>query len=83
VLAAELGLNYVTVLQVRRKLHDNAQGLQSEEPIPDFEAESDELFQNAGEKGDEHFDPLDHPGGVRTNGGDAALRRMIDHPVLV
>jgi len=50
VLAAELELNYVTVLQVRRKLHDNAQGWQSEEPLPDFEAESDELFQNAGEK---------------------------------
>lgn len=50
VLAAELELNYVTVLQLRRKLQDNAQWLQSEEPIPDFEAESDELFQNAGEK---------------------------------
>lgn len=50
VLAAELALNYVTVLQLRRKLQDNAQGFQSEEPIPDFEAESDELFQNAGEK---------------------------------
>ena len=50
VLAAELELNYVTVLQLRRKLQDNAKLLQSEEPLPDFEAESDELFQNAGEK---------------------------------
>jgi len=50
VLARELELNYVTVLQLRRKLHDNAELLQSEEPVPDFEAESDELFQNAGEK---------------------------------
>lgn len=50
VLASELELNYVTVLQLRRKIQDNAKLLQSEEPVPDFEAESDELFQNAGEK---------------------------------
>jgi transposase-like protein len=50
VLARELALNYVTVLQLRRKIQDNAKLLQSEEPVPDFEAESDELFQNAGEK---------------------------------
>ena len=50
VLAAELELNYVTVLELRRKLQANAQLLQSEKPLPDFEAESDELFQNAGEK---------------------------------
>jgi transposase-like protein len=50
VLARELELNYVTVLQLRRKLQDNAKAMQSEEPLPDFEAESDELFQNAGEK---------------------------------
>jgi transposase-like protein len=50
VLAVELELNYITVLQLRRKIQDNAQWLQSEDPLPDFEAESDELFQNAGEK---------------------------------
>ena len=61
VLARALELNYVTVLQLRRKIQDNARLLQSEEAVPDFEAESDELFQNAGEKGDEHFDPLDPP----------------------
>ena len=49
-LARELDLNYVTVLQLRRKLQDNAQLLQSADPLPDFEAESDEMFQNAGEK---------------------------------
>lgn len=50
VLARELELNYVTVLQLRRKLQENAQLLQSKDPLPDFEAESDEMFQNAGEK---------------------------------
>jgi len=50
VLARELELNYGTVLQLRRKLQNNAKLLQSKDPLPDFEAESDELFQNAGEK---------------------------------
>lgn len=50
VLARELELNYVTVLQLRRKIQENAELLQSEEPLPDFEAESDEMFQNSGEK---------------------------------
>jgi transposase-like protein len=50
VLARELALNYGTVLQLRRKLQDTAKLLQSKDPLPDFEAESDELFQNAGEK---------------------------------
>jgi transposase-like protein len=50
VMAAELGLDYITVLQLRRRLQENAQLLQSEEPLPDLEAESDEMFQNAGEK---------------------------------
>ncbi len=50
VLAAELGLDYITVLQLRRVLQKNAQLLQSEDPLSDLEAESDELFQNAGEK---------------------------------
>jgi transposase-like protein len=50
VLAAELALDYITVLQLRRALQENAQRLQRETPLPDFEAESDELFQNAGEK---------------------------------
>lgn len=50
VLARELELNYGTILQLRRKIQDNAQAMQSDDPLPDFEAESDELFQNAGEK---------------------------------
>lgn len=49
-LAAELGLNYLTVLTLRRELQRNAERLQPDTPVPDLEAESDELFQNAGEK---------------------------------
>ena len=50
VLAAELEMDYISVLQLRRILQENAQHLQSESPLPDFEAESDEMFQNAGGK---------------------------------
>jgi transposase-like protein len=49
-LAAELGLSYLTVLTLRRELQQNAECLQPDTPVPDLEAESDELFQNAGEK---------------------------------
>jgi transposase-like protein len=49
-LAAELELNYLTVLSLRREIQQNAEHLQPETPVPDLEAESDELFQNAGEK---------------------------------
>lgn len=49
-LAAELELNYLTVLTLRRAIQENAEHLQPETPVPDLEAESDELFQNAGEK---------------------------------
>ena len=49
-LAAELALNYKTVLELRRLLQDNAQALQSNDPLADEQTESDEMFQNAGEK---------------------------------
>jgi transposase-like protein len=50
VLAAELGLNYITVLQLRRDLQDQAQQMQPDTPLPDEQTETDEMFQNAGEK---------------------------------
>jgi hypothetical protein len=42
----ELGLTYKTVL----RLQANAEQLQPETPLRDKTAESDELFQNAGEE---------------------------------
>ena len=50
VLAAELDLNYLTVLQLRHALQANAETLQPQTPLSDLETESDEMFQNAGEK---------------------------------
>lgn len=49
-LSRELGLAYDTVHHLRQRLHDNARGLQSETPLPDAITETDEMFQNAGEK---------------------------------
>lgn len=49
-LAAELGVSYQTVLHLRHDLQANARQLQPDEPLPDNVTESDEMFQNAGEK---------------------------------
>jgi hypothetical protein len=49
-LAAELGLHEVTVLELRRDLQANAMLLQPDSPLPDQHTETDEMFQNAGEK---------------------------------
>jgi transposase-like protein len=50
VLAAELKLNYVTVLTLRHLIQVNAEQSQPETPLPDQRTETDEMFQNAGEK---------------------------------
>lgn len=49
-LAAELELNYKTVLDMRHKVHANAESEQPPTPLPDRHSETDEMFQNAGEK---------------------------------
>lgn len=50
VLALELDLHYQTVLELRRDLQTNAQLMQMDTPLIDTETETDEMFQNAGEK---------------------------------
>ena len=50
VLAAELKLNYVTVLTLRHAAQANAERAQPDTPLPDEHTETDEMFQNAGEK---------------------------------
>ncbi len=49
-LAAELGLSYKTVLELRHTVQANAEKAQPQAPIPDEHSETDEMFQNAGEK---------------------------------
>jgi transposase-like protein len=49
-LAAELALNYKTVLELRHTVQTKAELAQPETPLPDTHSETDEMFQNAGEK---------------------------------
>lgn len=50
VLAQELELNYGTVLTLRHEIQRNAEQAQPSTPLPDTQTETDEMFQNAGEK---------------------------------
>jgi hypothetical protein len=49
-LARELELAYDTVHHLRQQLQSNAIRLQPDTPLPDVVTETDEMFQNAGEK---------------------------------
>jgi transposase-like protein len=49
-LAAELGLGYQAALRLRHAIQANAQAAQPNTPLPDHATETDEMFQNAGEK---------------------------------
>ena len=49
-MSRELRLAYKTVLKWRRRVQANAQRLQPDMPLADTASESDEMFQNAGEK---------------------------------
>lgn len=49
-LAKELALSYPTVLNIRHQLQANAEREQPNTPLPDQQTETDEMFQNAGEK---------------------------------
>ena len=50
-LAQELGVSRTTVHYLRKALQHNAERLQPEAPLIDEHIETDEMFQNAGEKG--------------------------------
>jgi hypothetical protein len=50
VLSAELKLDYKTVLALRHTVQANAETAQPKTPLPDPCTETDEMFQNAGEK---------------------------------
>ena len=76
-LGRELGLSRQTVLSIRRKLQTSAEQIQPEAALPDAEVETDEMFQNAGEKGDKHVDLRILRVGVAINAGDMGLMTMI------
>ena len=60
-LSRELGISRQTILSIRRKLQSSAERIQPEAALPDAAVETDEMFQNTGEKGDPHRDASDPP----------------------
>lgn len=60
-LARELGVSRPTVMSIRRVIQSNAALMCSAAALPDGVVETDEMFQNAGEKGDAHRDASDPP----------------------
>ena len=60
-LGRELGVSRQTVTSMRRVLQSNAEVIQLGSSLPDAFVETDEMFQNAGEKGEPHRDPEDPP----------------------
>lgn len=62
-LSEELGCDYSNLLTWRHKLQEFGAAMASEEPLPDEDesAEVDEVYQNAGEKGEPHDDEEDPP----------------------
>ncbi len=63
-LSDEMELDYSTVLKWRHRVQAQAQAAseqQMEGELPDKQVEADEVFQNAGQKGDEHDDSDDPP----------------------
>jgi transposase-like protein len=49
-LARELNISRTTATEVRHQLQANAEQAQPDSPLNDLEVETDEMFQNAGEK---------------------------------
>lgn len=60
-LSDELELDYGALLERRHRIQSLALENRPDEALPDQETESDEMFQNAGEKGSQHTDPGDPP----------------------
>jgi hypothetical protein len=49
-MAREIGVARQTVHDMRQAIQSNAERLQPDDPLPDQWTETDEMFQNAGEK---------------------------------
>lgn len=60
-LAQELGVSRTTLHHLRKELQENAERLQPNASLADEHTGTDEMFQNAGEKGERHPNPDDPP----------------------
>jgi hypothetical protein len=69
-LAAELQLNYKTVLSMRHWVQANAELEQPTSALPDKRSETDEMFQNAEKKANCILIQMIHPENEPTNNAD-------------
>ena len=76
-LTQELGVSRTTVHELRKELQENARRLQPEVPLTDEHVETDEMFQNAGKKGDTWIPRIRREDGL-TSGVDTAPTITID-----
>ena len=60
-IAREISITRQTVLSIRREIQSRANAIQPDSVLPDLLTETDEMFQNAGEKGTPHNNPADPP----------------------
>lgn len=60
-MSRELGLGYRNLLYLRHAIMENAWGNRPDEVLLDVATESDEMYQNAGEKGLVHPNADDPP----------------------
>lgn len=81
-LVDELELDYETVLHRRHALQQLALEHKPTGPLPDAVTEADEMFQNAGEKGEKHDDP-DDPPRCRANNRPGAGTMDNDRPPVL
>jgi len=60
-MSREMGLGYRNLLYLRHELMGNALSNREADILPDSETESDEMYQNSGEKGIKHPNADDPP----------------------
>lgn len=79
-IAEELGLDYGTVLAWRHRIQRRGFAHLIDSAVPDAAAEMDEMFQNAGKKGQKNTTRLQtHRDGEAINAGGRARWQMTDH----
>ena len=81
-LADELELDYGALLERRHQIQQLALDHKPTTPLSDAVTEADEMFQNAGEKGEKHDDPNDPPR-CRANNRPGAGTMDNDRPPIL
>jgi hypothetical protein len=79
-LARQLDTTYDNLLYLRHRFMERAVSNLCDQALPDMVTETDELFENAGEKGKKHSDPTDPPRKRANKKKDTALTKMTVPP---